>query len=54
MNKVINTSQCEKCESGSVDDTDKARVKVFCSSTGKTYYYGQCVHCDSYKKRKEE
>ena len=51
MSKIINTSQCEKCESGSVDDTNKARIKVTSSSTGKTYYYGQCIQCDGYKKR---
>lgn len=28
--KMINTSECEKCKHGTVDDTNKARVKVHC------------------------
>lgn len=28
--KMINTSECERCKHGTVDDTNKARVKVHC------------------------
>ena len=52
MSKVTNTAQCETCESGFTDDTNKARVKVICSAKEKTYYYGQCIQCDEYRKRK--
>lgn len=48
--KMINTSECEKCRFGSVDDSDKARVKVFCSKKEKSYYYGQCIPCDDKEK----
>ena len=54
MNDVILTSQCEYCRYGTVDDSDKARVKVYCSYKDKTYYFGQCVPCDNYTKRREE
>lgn len=54
MSKVINTAQCETCESGFIDDTNKARVKVTCSTKEKTYYYGQCIQCDEYRKRKKD
>ena len=54
MSNVINTSQCEKCKYGTVDDTDKARVKVTCGYKNKTYYYGACIPCDYYEKKKQE
>ena len=37
--EVIITSQCEKCQYGIVDDTDKPRIKVYCSAKDKTYVY---------------
>ena len=48
--EVIITSQCENCQYGIVDDTDKSRIKVYCSAKDKTYCYGQCIQCDGYKK----
>lgn len=53
MSKVILTSECETCRYGSIDDSNKARVKVHCSYKGKTYFYGQCVPCDNHEKRRE-
>ncbi len=49
---VINTSECESCEYGSVDESNKARVKVYCSKKEKTFYYGQSIQCDEREKRK--
>lgn len=49
---TILTSECESCLYGTVDDADKARVKVYCSYKDKTYYYGQCINCNN--KRKKE
>lgn len=54
MSTVIITSQCEFCKYGSLDETDKARVKVMCDYKNKTYYYGACIPCDYYEERKEE
>ena len=54
MSNMIITSECETCEYGSVNDTDKARVKVTCSLKGKTYYYGICIPCDCHKRRRKE
>lgn len=50
MSKVILTSECETCRYGSIDDSDKARIKVTCSYKNKTYFYGQCVPCDYHEK----
>ena len=50
--KMILTSQCEECKYGTIDDSDKARVKVHCSYKNKTYYYGACIPCDDMEKEK--
>lgn len=51
--KMILTSECETCEYGSIDESNKARIKVRCNARNKEYYYGQCIPCDDKKKRKE-
>lgn len=40
MADMIITSECEKCIHSTVDEEDKARVKVYCSVKDKTYYWG--------------
>ena len=50
--KMINTNECEHCQYGTVDDNDKAKVTVYCSLKEKRYLYGQCVPCDSLKKKR--
>lgn len=54
MSDVILTSECEKCRYGTVDDSNKARVKVYCSYKEKTYYFGQCIPCDNFTKMRVE
>ena len=51
---MIITSQCESWTYGSIDEINKARIKVYCSVKDKTYCYGQCIPCDYYKKKKIE
>ena len=51
--KMILTSECEKCEYGMIDESNKARIKVKCKNKNKEYHYGQCVPCEDKKKRKE-
>lgn len=51
MNMII-TSECEECAHGHIDDSDKAAVKVHCKAKKKTYYWGQCIPCDSKEKIK--
>lgn len=51
---MIITSECEQCIHSAVDETDKAKVKIYCSAKNKTYYWGQCIPCDSKDKRKRE
>lgn len=50
---MIITSECENCIHSIIDETNKARVKVYCNLKDKTYYCGQCIPCD-YKENKKE
>lgn len=43
---MIITSECEKCIHSLIDETDKARIKIYCSIKDKSYYWGQCIPCD--------
>lgn len=52
--KMINTSECEECRFGTVDDSNKARVVVYCNYKNKKYYYGQCIPCEYIDKQKGE
>lgn len=50
--RMILTSECENCKYSSIDDSNKARVKIYCSEKEKTYYWGQYVPCENINKRK--
>lgn len=50
--KMICTSECENCRNGTVDDSDKSKIKIYCAVKNKKYYYGQMVMCDDKEKRK--
>lgn len=52
MNMIL-TSECEECEYGIIDESNKARIKVKCRYKDKVYHYGQCIPCEDKKKRKE-
>ena len=54
MSEIIITSICEECQYGTVDDSNKARVKVYCSYKDKEYWFGACIPCDNHTKRREE
>lgn len=51
--KMINTSECEKCEHGKVDDSNKARIIVHCNVKDKDYIYGACIPCEEKVKKNE-
>ena len=46
MEMILAGVDCENCEYSSINDHDKARVKVYCAVRGKEYYYGQCIPCE--------
>lgn len=49
--KMILTSECEECDNGIIDDSNKAKIKVFCKDKDKEYYYGQCIPCENKTKK---
>lgn len=51
--EVITTDQCETCVSGDIIEESKARIYVYCKLRDKTYFFGQCIACDDYKRRKD-
>lgn len=51
MNMIL-TSECEKCDYGIINDSNKARIKVRCTQKDKEYYYGQCIPCENKRKRR--
>lgn len=51
---VINTSECEYCKHGVLDDSNRATVKVYCKLKNKNYYYGMIVPCDDKEKKGKE
>ena len=44
--KMIITSECEECIHSMLDESNKAKIKIYCSIKNKTYYYGQCIPCE--------
>jgi len=51
MADMIITSECEQCIHSVIDETDKARIKIYCNIKDKTYYWGQCIPCDNKERR---
>ena len=49
----INSTECTTCKNGLLDDSNKARIKVYCKLKDKTYYYGQYIQCDNKEKKKD-
>lgn len=54
MANMIITSECEECIHSTINELDKAQVKVYCSIKDKTYYWGQYIPCDHKEKMKKE
>lgn len=53
MADMIITSECERCIHSTINEANKARVKVYCNVKDKTYYWGQCIPCE-YKEIKKD
>lgn len=51
---MITTDECENCKFGTVIETSKSDIKVFCAIKDKTYYYGQCIPCNNKVEEKDE
>lgn len=54
MANMIITSECKECGNSVINDSDKAKIKIYCKEKNKTYYWGQCIPCDSKDYKKKE
>ena len=54
MRNEICTSECVHCKYGTLNNSNKAKVKIYCNIRNKEYYYGQIMPCDDYDFEKEE
>lgn len=50
---TICTSDCVTCIYCTLDESNKAKVKIQCSKKNKEYYYGQMIFCEDYNERNE-
>lgn len=51
-NKVMSTictSECVNCIHGTLDNSNKSKVKIICAVKEREYYYGQRINCEDYK-----
>lgn len=46
MANMIITSECEHCIHSTINENDKAKIRIYCKEKDKTYYWGQCVPCE--------
>lgn len=49
---TINTKDCEKCKYCTLNESNKASIKIICSAHEKEYHYGQRLECNDYEKIK--
>lgn len=53
MNMIIVGPDCDDCiHCTAVNDDNPGRVKVYCSQADKYRWWGQCIQCEHYEKRK--
>ena len=43
---IIVGKECEECRFATIDDSDKAKIVVYCGARDKFYIWGQCIPCD--------
>jgi len=49
--KLILTSECEKCAHSTINETDKSKITIYCDVKDRTYVWGQYIACE-YKEKK--
>ncbi len=52
MGVIIAGVDCDDCIYSTIDDTDKARIKVYCDARDKQYWWGQSIQCEDKEKEK--
>ena len=51
MSMIIAGEQCEKCRYCELDESNKAKIIVYCGVKEKQYIYGTCIQCEDFKRR---
>lgn len=46
MNMIIVGKECEDCSKSVFDESNKAKIMVYCTARDKWYIYGTCIPCD--------
>lgn len=54
MKNTINTRLCNLCKHATYDDSNKAKVTIFCRAKQKELLYGQRILCDNFEKEKND
>ncbi len=52
MKNTINTRICRLCRHSTYNDSDKAKVTIYCNVKQKHLIYGQKILCDNFKEEK--
>lgn len=50
----VDMNSCGVCKYSTMDDSNKAKVMVYCAIKEKWYIYGKCIPCDGPAKREYE
>jgi len=53
MTMIITGQQCENCIYSDINDDDKSRIRVYCGARDRSYWWGQCVPCEDYRKKED-
>lgn len=52
--EMIITSECEECLHSELDETNPAKIMVYCRIKEKWYIYGKCIPCEFKEKKKND
>ena len=49
---IIAGKDCEDCECAILDESNKAKIMVYCEVRNRWYIFGACISCDDRIKKK--
>lgn len=53
MGMIIAGADCENCTRATLDETNKAKIMVYCAARDKWYIYGACIPCEDKVKKND-
>lgn len=51
---IIVGRDCEDCTKSTFDESNKAKIMVYCTAREKWYIYGSCIPCEDKVKIKDD